>query len=106
MRNRRTTNRSWRRMPPGLSDRTVRLNPKTRISPKMNPRMAPVSQKDHVREVEAGVLTENRLFSLYESFGAREELVVPLDALAGAPRPGVHIPETAAELGTRPGGRR
>lgn len=42
------------------------------------------------------------LFSLYESFRAREELVVSLDALAGAPPSGVHILETSAEHGMRP----
>jgi Ion channel len=38
------------------------------------------------------------LFSLYESFQRREELVVTLDALAGAPPSGVQILETSAEL--------
>src|ERR1700694_4347502 len=41
------------------------------------------------------------LFSLYESFQRREELVVTLDALAGAPPSGVQILETAADLGMR-----
>ena len=41
------------------------------------------------------------LFSLYESFQRREELVVQLDALAGAPPSGVQILETAAELTMR-----
>lgn len=41
------------------------------------------------------------LFSLYESFQRREELVVTLDALAGAPPSGVQILETAAELQMR-----
>ncbi len=36
------------------------------------------------------------LFSLYEAFQRREELVVTLDALAGAPPSGVQILETAA----------
>jgi Ion channel len=36
------------------------------------------------------------LFSLYQSFQAREELVVTLDALAGAPPSGIQILETAA----------
>ncbi len=36
------------------------------------------------------------LFSLYQSFQSREELVVTLDALAGAPPSGVQILETAA----------
>jgi Ion channel len=42
------------------------------------------------------------LFSLYESFRAREELVVSLDAMAGAPPSGVQILETAAKHGMRP----
>ncbi len=37
------------------------------------------------------------LFSLYEAFQRREELVVQLDAMAGAPPSGVQILETAAE---------
>ena len=41
------------------------------------------------------------LFSLYESFQRREELVVTLDALAGAPPSGVQILETASEQGMR-----
>ena len=41
------------------------------------------------------------LFSLYESFQRREELVVTLDAMAGAPPSGVHILETAGEQGMR-----
>jgi hypothetical protein len=36
------------------------------------------------------------LFSLYQSFQSREELVVTLDALAGAPPSGVQLLETAA----------
>jgi Ion channel len=36
------------------------------------------------------------LFSLYQSFQAREQLVVTLDALAGAPPSGLQILETAA----------
>jgi hypothetical protein len=39
------------------------------------------------------------LFSLYQSFQRREELVVQLDAFAGAPPSGVQILETAAERG-------
>ncbi|HVS49070.1 MAG TPA: ion channel [Candidatus Dormibacteraeota bacterium] len=42
------------------------------------------------------------LFSLYESFRAREELVVSLDALAGAPPSGVQILENASLHGMRP----
>jgi hypothetical protein len=41
------------------------------------------------------------LFSLYEAFQRREELVVTLDALAGAPPSGVQILETAATHGMR-----
>ena len=41
------------------------------------------------------------LFSLYESFQPREELVVTLDAFAGAPPSGVQILETAAAHGMR-----
>ena len=39
------------------------------------------------------------LFELYGSFRAREEAVVALDALAGAPPSGVQLLETAAESG-------
>ena len=41
------------------------------------------------------------LFSLYESFQEREELVVQLDAVAGAPPSGVQLLETTAERGLR-----
>lgn len=41
------------------------------------------------------------LFSLYESFREREQHVISLDAMAGAPPSGVQILETAAELGMR-----
>ena len=41
------------------------------------------------------------LFSLYESFQRREELVVTLDAFAGAPPSGVQMLETAAAHGMR-----
>jgi ion channel len=41
------------------------------------------------------------LFSLYASFQRREELVVTLDALAGAPPSGVQLLETAAKLNMR-----
>jgi hypothetical protein len=42
------------------------------------------------------------LFSLYESFRSREELVVSLDALAGAPPSGVQLLETVAKHSMRP----
>jgi hypothetical protein len=51
--------------------------------------------------VALAALAITLLFSLYESFRAREEMVVSLDALAGAPPSGLHILETAAELGMR-----
>jgi hypothetical protein len=37
------------------------------------------------------------LFSLYESFRSREEMVIALDAMAGAPPSGVQLLETVAE---------
>jgi hypothetical protein len=52
--------------------------------------------------VAIAALAITLLFSLYESFRAREEMVVSLDAMAGAPPSGVHILETAAEHGMRP----
>lgn len=52
--------------------------------------------------VALAALAITLLFSLYESFRAREEMVVSLDALAGAPPSGVHILETAADLHMRP----
>jgi hypothetical protein len=39
------------------------------------------------------------LFSLYQSFQRREELVITLDAVAGAPPSGVQLLETVAEKG-------
>jgi hypothetical protein len=42
------------------------------------------------------------LFSLYESFRSREELVVSLDALAGAPPTAVQLLETTAKHHMRP----
>jgi hypothetical protein len=41
------------------------------------------------------------LFSLYASFQAREEMVVQLDAVAGAPPSGLQLLETVAERGLR-----
>src|SRR5947207_4190405 len=46
-----------------------------------------------------GALAITLLFSLYESFQRREELVVTLDAFAGAPPSGVQMLETASSLG-------
>ena len=43
-----------------------------------------------------GALAITLLFSLYSSFQRREELVVTMDAMAGAPPSGVQILETAA----------
>jgi hypothetical protein len=51
--------------------------------------------------VALAALAITLLFSLYESFRAREELVVSLDAMAGAPPSGVHILETVAEHNMR-----
>lgn len=51
--------------------------------------------------VALAALAVTLLFSLFESFRSREELVISLDALAGAPPSGVHILVTAAELGMR-----
>ena len=53
--------------------------------------------------VALAALAITLLFSLYESFRAREEAVISLDALAGAPPSGLHILETAAAHQTRPG---
>jgi hypothetical protein len=52
--------------------------------------------------VAIAALVITLLFSLYESFRAREELVVSLDAMAGAPPSGVQILETAAKHSMRP----
>src|SRR5260370_31871979 len=41
------------------------------------------------------------LFSLYAAFQEREELVVQLDAIAGAPRSGIQLLETVFERGLR-----
>ena len=52
--------------------------------------------------VAIAALAITLLFSLYESFRDREESVVALDALAGAPPSGVHILEASAERSIRP----
>ncbi len=52
--------------------------------------------------VALAALAITLLFSLYESFRAREEAVISLDALAGAPPSGLHILETVAVHETRP----
>lgn len=51
--------------------------------------------------VAIAALAITLLFSLYDSFQRREELVVALDALAGAPPSGVQILETSGEYGMR-----
>jgi len=51
--------------------------------------------------VAIAALVITLLFSLYQSFQEREELVVTLDAVAGAPPSGVQLLETAAERGLR-----
>ena len=52
--------------------------------------------------VAIAALAITLLFSLYESFRDREEAVVALDALAGAPPSGVQILEASANRGLRP----
>jgi len=52
--------------------------------------------------VALAALAITLLFLLYESFRAREEAVISLDAMAGAPPSGLHILETAAAHQTRP----
>ena len=47
--------------------------------------------------VALAALAITLLFSLYESFRSREEMVIALDAMAGAPPSGVQILETVAE---------
>jgi len=51
--------------------------------------------------VMVAALAITLLFSLYQSFQRREELVVTLDAFAGAPPSGAQILETAAAHGMR-----
>jgi hypothetical protein len=60
-----------------------------------------VTIAESVTGVGLAALVITLLFSLYESFQDREELVIALDALAGAPPSGVQILETAAELRMR-----
>jgi hypothetical protein len=62
-------------------------------------RLATIAESATGVGVAAMVIT--LLFSLYASFQRREESVVALDAMAGAPPSGVQILETAAELGMR-----
>jgi hypothetical protein len=56
---------------------------------------------ESVTGIVLAALAITLLFSLYEAFQRREELVVSLDALAGAPPSGVQILETAAAHGMR-----
>ena len=58
-----------------------------------------ITVAESVTGVFLAALAITLLFSLYESFQNREELVVTLDAMAGAPPSGVQILETAAERG-------
>ena len=62
-------------------------------------RLATIAESATGVGVAAMVIT--LLFSLYASFQRREESVVALDAMAGAPPSGVELLETAAELGMR-----
>jgi len=54
---------------------------------------------ESVTGVVLAALAITLLFSLYEAFQSREERVVSLDAIAGAPPSGTQILETAAEHG-------
>lgn len=58
-----------------------------------------ITVAESVSGVLIAALVITLLFSLYESFQRREELVVQLDAFAGAPPSGTQILETAAERG-------
>jgi len=58
-----------------------------------------VSIAESATGVSIAALAITLLFSLYQSFQQREELVVSLDAIGGAPPSGVQILETAAERG-------
>jgi hypothetical protein len=58
-----------------------------------------ITVAESVTGVFLAALAITFLFSLYESFQRREELVVTLDAMAGAPPSGTQILETAAERG-------
>ncbi len=60
-----------------------------------------VTVMESISGVFLAALVITLLFSLYESFQRREELVVQLDALAGAPPSGVQILETTTERGMR-----
>src|SRR5207244_11240537 len=60
-------------------------------------RLATIAES--VTGVVLAALAITLLFSLYEAFQSREEKVVTLDAIAGAPPTGTQILETAAELG-------
>jgi len=62
-------------------------------------RLATIAES--VTGIVLAALAITLLFSLYEAFQKREELVVTLDALAGAPPSGVQILETAAAHGMR-----
>jgi hypothetical protein len=65
--------------------------------------IGPVARIVTIAESATGVfiaaLAITLLFSLYESFQEREELVVSLDAIGGAPPSGLQILETAGERG-------
>jgi len=58
-----------------------------------------VTVAESVTGVVLAALAITLLFSLYEAFQSREERVITLDAIAGAPPSGTQILETAAEHG-------
>ena len=60
-----------------------------------------VTVAESVTGIFVAALAITLLFSLYESFKDREQLVVQLDAMAGAPPSGVQILETAVQRGMR-----
>jgi ion channel len=60
-------------------------------------RLATIAES--VTGVVLAALVITLLFALYQAFQSREEQVVTLDAMAGAPPSGVQILETAAEHG-------
>jgi hypothetical protein len=56
---------------------------------------------ESISGIALAALAITLLFTLYESFRSREEAVVALDALAGAPPAGLYILERCAEPGMR-----
>jgi hypothetical protein len=57
---------------------------------------------ESVTGIAVAAIAITLLFTLYDAFRSREEAVIALDALAGAPPSGVYILEHAAEYGLQP----